>query len=166
MPKKRHTPEQIINKLREAEALLSKGIKIPEVCRRLEVTEQTYYHWRKEHGDRSRLQARTLRRGDLGPHTKESGPVSLGASGRAVSQRRPGHDLTPTNRSRDRTRPRSRMVADGIPCAKVRKVMTRSSAGCRTARDPRGEETDEKDDEGQEETESGGSCREDHGTRA
>ena len=58
------------------------------------------------------------------------------------------------------------MVSDRIPCARVMQVMTRSSAGRRTARAPRGEETDEKDDEGQEETESGGSCREDHGTGA
>jgi len=50
MPKRRHTPEQIINKLREAEVLLSKGMKIAEVCRKIEVTEQTYYRWRKEYG--------------------------------------------------------------------------------------------------------------------
>ena len=50
MPKRRHTPEPIINKLREAEVLLSKGMKIPEVCRKIEVTEQTYYRWRKEYG--------------------------------------------------------------------------------------------------------------------
>ena len=48
MPKKRHTPEQIINKLREAEVLLSKGTEMPKVCRKLEVSEQTYYRWRKE----------------------------------------------------------------------------------------------------------------------
>jgi len=50
MPKRRHTPEQISNKLREAEVLLSKGMKIAEVCRKIEVTEQTYYRWRKEYG--------------------------------------------------------------------------------------------------------------------
>ena len=50
MPKRRHTPDQIINELREAEVLLSKGMKIAEVCRKIEVTEQTYYRWRKEYG--------------------------------------------------------------------------------------------------------------------
>jgi transposase-like protein len=50
MAKKRHTTEQIISKLREAEILLSKGSKIPEVCRKLGVTDQTYYRWRKEYG--------------------------------------------------------------------------------------------------------------------
>ncbi len=50
MGTKRHTVEQIIPKLREAEVLLAKGTKLAQVCRRLEVTEQTYYRWRKEYG--------------------------------------------------------------------------------------------------------------------
>jgi transposase-like protein len=50
MAKKRHTAEQIIAKLREAEVLLAKGTKMPQVCRKLGVTEQTYYRWRKEYG--------------------------------------------------------------------------------------------------------------------
>ncbi len=50
MAKKRHTPEQIIAKLREAEILLAKGTKMPQVSRKLGVTEHTYYRWRKEYG--------------------------------------------------------------------------------------------------------------------
>ncbi len=50
MAKKRHTAEQIISKLREAEVLLAKGTETPQVCRKLGVTEQTYYRWRKEYG--------------------------------------------------------------------------------------------------------------------
>ena len=50
MAKKRHTAEQIIGKLREAEILLAKDMKMPQVCRKLGVTEQTYYRWRKEYG--------------------------------------------------------------------------------------------------------------------
>ena len=50
MAKKRHTAEQIISKLREAEVLLSKGTEMPQVSRKLGVTEQTYYRWRKEYG--------------------------------------------------------------------------------------------------------------------
>ncbi len=50
MAKKRHTAEQIIARLREAEILLAKDIKMPQVCRKLGVTEQTYYRWRKEYG--------------------------------------------------------------------------------------------------------------------
>jgi len=43
MSKKNHRPEQIIGKLREAEVGLAQGLKVPEVCRKLGVTEQTYY---------------------------------------------------------------------------------------------------------------------------
>ena len=50
MAKKRHTAEQIISKLREAEVLLAKGTKIPLACRKIGMTEQTYYRWRKEYG--------------------------------------------------------------------------------------------------------------------
>ena len=50
MAKKRHTGEQIISKLREAEVLLAKGTKMLQVCRKLGITEQTYYRWRKEYG--------------------------------------------------------------------------------------------------------------------
>ena len=50
MGTKRHSVEQIIPKLREAEVLLAKGAKMAQVCRKLEVTEQTYYRWRKEYG--------------------------------------------------------------------------------------------------------------------
>jgi len=50
MAKKRHTAEQIIAKLREAEVLLAKGGSMGQVCRKLGVTEQTYYRWRKEYG--------------------------------------------------------------------------------------------------------------------
>ncbi len=50
MGRKRHTPEQIIRKLREVEVELGRGLKTPEVCRKLGITEQTYYRWRKEYG--------------------------------------------------------------------------------------------------------------------
>ncbi len=50
MARKRHTTEQIISKLREAEVLLAKGTKMSQVCRSLGVTQQTYYRWRKEYG--------------------------------------------------------------------------------------------------------------------
>jgi hypothetical protein len=43
MPRNRHTVEQIITKLREAEVALSKGQPVPQACRTLGITEQTYY---------------------------------------------------------------------------------------------------------------------------
>ena len=48
--KKRHTPEQIIQKLREVEVLVGQGSTVAEAVRKIEVTEQTYYRWREEYG--------------------------------------------------------------------------------------------------------------------
>ena len=46
MPKKRHGVEQIIPKLRQADVELGKGKKVPEICKTLNISEQTYYRWR------------------------------------------------------------------------------------------------------------------------
>jgi putative transposase len=56
-----HTPEQIINKLREAEILLSQGTTIGKASNKIGVTEQTYYRWRKEYGGMRVAQARRLK---------------------------------------------------------------------------------------------------------
>jgi transposase-like protein len=61
MPRKRHTPEQIIRKLREAEVELAKGQSTPGVARKLGITEQTYYRWRKEYGGLRMDQAKRLK---------------------------------------------------------------------------------------------------------
>jgi len=50
MVRKTYTPEQIINKLREAEIHINQGISISEASRKIGVTQQTYYRWRKEYG--------------------------------------------------------------------------------------------------------------------
>ena len=50
MTKRSHRPEQIIKKLREAEVLLCQGSTIGESARKIGVTEQTYYRWRREYG--------------------------------------------------------------------------------------------------------------------
>jgi transposase-like protein len=50
MSKKRHTAEEIVTKLREADVMLAKGQSIGEACRQLQISDQTYYKWRKEYG--------------------------------------------------------------------------------------------------------------------
>ena len=50
MPRKRFSVEQIIPHLREADVLLAQGHTVREVCRRIGVSEQSYYRWRKEYG--------------------------------------------------------------------------------------------------------------------
>jgi putative transposase len=61
MARKRFSPEQIIRKLREAEVLLSKGLTVPQAVRKLGVTQQTYYRWRKSYGGMKVDQARRLK---------------------------------------------------------------------------------------------------------
>ena len=50
MSRKRHTAEEIVNKLRQADVELSKGQTVAGICKLIGVTEQTYYRWRQEYG--------------------------------------------------------------------------------------------------------------------
>ncbi len=50
MAQKRHTPEQIISKLREAEVIIARGQSVGEASKQIGVTEQTFYRWRREYG--------------------------------------------------------------------------------------------------------------------
>ncbi len=61
MGRKTYTAEQIINKLREVEIIISQGTSISEASRKIGVTEQTYYRWRREYGGMRVEQARRLR---------------------------------------------------------------------------------------------------------
>lgn len=59
--KKRHSPEQIVAKLRQADVALGNGLKVPEVCRQLSVSEQTYYRWRTKYGGMDPLMAKQMK---------------------------------------------------------------------------------------------------------
>ncbi len=61
MSQKRHTTEQIVNKLRQADVELSKGQTIASVCKVIGVTDQTYFRWRKEYGGLKVDQARRFK---------------------------------------------------------------------------------------------------------
>lgn len=61
MPKKRHTVEEIIGKLREADVPLAQGRKVAEVAKALAVTEVTYSRWRQEYGGMKVSQAKRLK---------------------------------------------------------------------------------------------------------
>ncbi len=61
MVRKNFTPEQIINKLREAEIHINQGISIAEASRKIGITQQTYYRWRKEYGGLRIEQAKRLK---------------------------------------------------------------------------------------------------------
>ena len=61
MGAKRYSTEQIIVKLREAEIEMGRGVKVPEVCRKLGISEQTFYRWRKRYGGLDRSEVRRLK---------------------------------------------------------------------------------------------------------
>ena len=61
MARKKYGPEQVIRMLREAEVELAKGSKVPAVCKKLGITPNTYYRWRKEYGGLKVDQAKRLK---------------------------------------------------------------------------------------------------------
>lgn len=61
MGRKRHSAEEVVNKLRQADVELGKGQTVAAVCRLLGVTEQTYFRWRKEYGGLKVDQARRFK---------------------------------------------------------------------------------------------------------
>lgn len=61
MKRKRHSPEQIIRKLREADRMLSEGKTIGEVCQQLEVVEATFHRWRNQYGGMKAEEAKRLK---------------------------------------------------------------------------------------------------------
>jgi putative transposase len=61
MARRRHTPEQIIRKLREADQLLAEGAAVDDVARQLEVSEQTYHRWRHQFGGMKADDAKRLK---------------------------------------------------------------------------------------------------------
>ena len=61
MKGKKHTPEQIIKKLREADAMLAAEKSIGQICQALEVSEQTYHRWRNQYGGMKSGEAKRLK---------------------------------------------------------------------------------------------------------
>ncbi len=61
MNRKRFKAEEIVNKLREADVLLSKGQSVARACKQIGVTDQTYYRWRREYGGMKTNQAKRLK---------------------------------------------------------------------------------------------------------
>ncbi len=61
MKRRRHTPEQVIRKLREAERMLGEGKTIPEAARELGISEQTFHRWRNQYGGMKADDAKRLK---------------------------------------------------------------------------------------------------------
>ncbi|HTU25494.1 MAG TPA: transposase, partial [Pirellulales bacterium] len=61
MKRKRHSPEQIIKKLREADAMITAGKTVGQACQTLEVSEQTFHRWRNQYGGMKAEEAKRLK---------------------------------------------------------------------------------------------------------
>ena len=61
MPKKRYTPEEIVEKLRQVDVLVSQGQNIADAIRQIGVSEVTYYRWRQEYGGLKTEQVKRLK---------------------------------------------------------------------------------------------------------
>jgi len=61
MKRKRHSPEQIVKHLRDADALLGQGKTVAQVCKKIGVTEVTYYRWRRQYDGATRDTVRKLK---------------------------------------------------------------------------------------------------------
>jgi len=61
MKKKHHTPEQIITKLHTVERLTAEGSTVKEAAKQIEISEQTYYRWRREYGGMQKSQLKQLK---------------------------------------------------------------------------------------------------------
>jgi transposase-like protein len=61
MKRKLHTPEQIVKKLRQADAAVASGSTIEQVCRELQISDATYYNWRKQYGQMKLDQVKQLK---------------------------------------------------------------------------------------------------------
>jgi putative transposase len=95
----RHTPEQVIRKLREAERLLGEGKTIPEAAKELGISEQTYHRWRNQcdgmkADDPKRLKELERENATLG-WTNQRGPANLPWQHRETSRVRVGESQQP-----------------------------------------------------------------------
>lgn len=61
MKRKLHTPEQIVKNLREADAIIAQGGTVEQACKQLQISDATYYKWRKQYGQMKLDQVRQLK---------------------------------------------------------------------------------------------------------
>lgn len=61
MAKNRYSPEDVVNKLREADVMLAQGRSVTQACKQIGVTDKTYYRWRREYGGMKVSQAKRLK---------------------------------------------------------------------------------------------------------
>ena len=111
MGRKRHTPEQIITGLREAEVGLARGKSVKLISRELGITEQTYYRWRREYGGMKVSQARRLKELERENGRLKRAVADLTLDKLIVEEAAPGKLLSPERRRRCVVRVRQQLGA-------------------------------------------------------
>ena len=104
MSRRRHTPEQVVRKLREADRLLGEGFELPDVIKHLEVSEQTYFRWRNQFGGMKaddvkrlkKLEAENVMVSQSGSGANSQGCPSQPAAGQSVTGCYPTDPTIPT----------------------------------------------------------------------
>jgi transposase-like protein len=126
MSRKRHTPEEIVTKLRQVEVLTAQGRPVAEAIRSIGVTEVTYYRWRNEYGGLKGDQVKRLKeleaenarlRRAVSDLTLEKLILKEAASGAAGERSLTGEPRPPPRLCRARGRRTRRLRAHGLPCA-------------------------------------------------
>src|SRR5438128_8011425 len=98
MARRRHTPEQIVRKLREADRLLNEGTDVAEVARHLEVSEQTYHRWRNQFGGMKADDVKRLKELEVENSKLKRIVADKGARGPGAQGHRPGKLVSPSRR--------------------------------------------------------------------
>ena len=98
MKRRRHTPEQVIRKIREAERLIGEGKTIPEAAKELGISEQTYHRWRNQYGGMKANDAKRLKEPRAREFEPEGDRRRSGARGSGVEGDRPGKLVGPVRR--------------------------------------------------------------------
>lgn len=121
MLRKRYSREQIVTKLRQAEVEFSHGLRTPETCKKLGVSEHMYYRWRKEYGGLRLDQAKRLKALDrAGEHAAEAAGGKPSARQHDFSKRWPRNTSEPAPAARGRgvgATPAGRLEVAGVPGA-------------------------------------------------
>ena len=93
--RKRHTPEQVVRKLATADRMLAEGKEVADVCRELQVSEQTYYRWRNQFGGLKADDVKRLKESGAGERHAQAAAGRGGAGEGRVEGDRPGKLLSP-----------------------------------------------------------------------
>ena len=140
MPRKRYSTEQIVTKLRQAEVELGRGLRTPQVCKKLGVSEQTYYRWRKEYGGLRLDQAKRLKELER-ENTRLKKLVADQALDNMILKEVASETSEPVPATPGRgacAAPAGRLGAAGLPSAQSGAVNTPASAGRSGRRTPVG----------------------------